>query len=259
MKKIFVILIICFGYFSSLYSDSPYNISLKTDLSITAGGIGLLGVGFYTENTVKPYTADEVAGLQNNVNSVDRIATEQWSEGYQDASNYLLYSSFLLPGVLFSGERVRENYGDILFLYFESYIYSISINKIVKGIVKRDRPYLYNNNPEISESLKEDIDARRSFYSGHTNLAFTASILTAKIYCDFYPESKYKGLVWGSAILFGSAMGFFRVAGGMHYPSDVIAGAVIGGAIGYLVPELHKKTGVSASANSNGIMLGFAF
>ena len=27
----------------------------------------------------------------------------------------------------------------------------------------------------------------------------------------------------------------------MHYPTDVIAGAIVGSAIGYLVPTLHRK------------------
>ena len=175
----------------------------------------------------------------------------------QEASNYFLYTSFILPWSLMVSKNIREEYSDILVLYLESYLYSISLNKIIKGIVARDRPYLYN--PNIPEELKEDVDARRSFYSGHTNLAFTASILTAKIYSDFYPNSKYKSLVWGSAVLFGSAMGYFRVAGGMHYPTDVIVGGLIGGAIGYLVPELHKSSVTVDSANGNGIMFSFLF
>ena len=34
-----------------------------------------------------------------------------------------------------------------------------------------------------------------------------------------------------------------RVKAGVHYPTDVIAGAIAGSAIGYLVPRLHRKEG----------------
>jgi len=259
MKKIFFVILVILVFVGNVKAESPYKINLVTDLSVLAGGVGLLGVGFYSENNIEPYSAVDISELQNNVNRVDNIATKQWSVPLQDASNYLLYTSFVLPGSLMFSDKIRSASKDILILYLESYLYSISLNKIVKGIVKRDRPYLYNDNPDISIELKEEIDARRSFYSGHTNLAFTASMLTAKIYSDFYPNSKYSGLIWGGAMLFGSAMGYCRVGGGMHYPTDVIAGAVIGGVIGYLVPEIHKTATLSTVSNGNGIILSFSF
>ena len=42
------------------------------------------------------------------------------------------------------------------------------------------------------------------------------------------------------------------VAGGVHFPTDVIMGAAVGSALGYLVPMLHRSTTDSALSLSIG-------
>jgi membrane-associated phospholipid phosphatase len=35
-------------------------------------------------------------------------------------------------------------------------------------------------------------------------------------------------------------MGWLRVRGGRHFPTDVLAGLLVGGTVGWLVPHLHQ-------------------
>jgi undecaprenyl-diphosphatase len=63
-----------------------------------------------------------------------------------------------------------------------------------------------------------------SFPSGHTLTSFAAAVNLSLFYPEFAP-----------ALLFGAAcIGASRVILGMHYPSDVLAGSVLGTWLGYL-------------------------
>jgi undecaprenyl-diphosphatase len=63
---------------------------------------------------------------------------------------------------------------------------------------------------------------RFSFPSGHTSAAFLVAVLVGSL----HPAAAPALLVWAAAV------GASRVCLAVHYPSDVLAGALLGGAIG---------------------------
>lgn len=67
----------------------------------------------------------------------------------------------------------------------------------------------------------------------------------AEIFSEYYPESKWKPVVWGGAIAIPAVTGYLRVRGGRHYPTDVIAGYALGAAVGYFIPKLHEKAALA--------------
>ena len=89
-------------------------------------------------------------------------------------------------------------------------------NVILKQLVQRPRPWLLVEGllPLVAEGDPN------SFPSGHTTAAFAAGIVWLR-------TLPWK---WGRAAALVSAvlMGFSRLYVGVHYPSDVLAGAVIG-------------------------------
>lgn len=96
---------------------------------------------------------------------------------------------------------------------------AIGVNYVVKVLVGRQRPVLEGLPPlgGAPSSL--------SFPSAHTTSSFACATAMTRI----APEA---------AILFAlaAAIGLCRPYLGMHYPSDVLAGALIGTALGLLVP-----------------------
>ncbi len=107
-------------------------------------------------------------------------------------------------------------------------------NIILKPVVGRIRPYdfqeQYNNViiPMLISGLSDF-----SFPSGHTTAAFAAMMGL------FLATDKRKS--W-PALIFAVVMGLSRIYLGVHYPSDVIAGAAIGTLGSFAVYKLlHRR------------------
>lgn len=84
----------------------------------------------------------------------------------------------------------------------------------LKHLIKRDRPFvgLENTQSAIQPSDKFSLP------SGHSAGAFVMATLIA---C-FYPDYIAIAYTWGAFI------GFSRVMLGVHYPTDILAGALLG-------------------------------
>lgn len=102
-----------------------------------------------------------------------------------------------------------------------SLILSTVVAQILKKGVSRIRPFLIISNLNIK---KIGID-KYSFPSGHTTAAFTLSVIVSL----FYPP------VTVLFIPLACLVGISRIYLGVHYPSDVFAGATLGTLSSFLV------------------------
>lgn len=88
-------------------------------------------------------------------------------------------------------------------------------NVILKNLVARTRPYEVINGLHILIEKQHDF----SFPSGHTCASFAAAL----VYYRLCPRK------WGiAAVVLASLIAFSRLYVGVHYPSDVLVGVVIG-------------------------------
>lgn len=106
------------------------------------------------------------------------------------------------------------------------------MNLILKNLVARVRPY------EAIEGLTRLVPAERSFSfpSGHAGHAFAAAVV---LYCML--PKKY-GI---PALVLAGLISISRMYVGVHYPTDVLAGAVIGTGIALLCVVFVKKISVA--------------
>lgn len=107
---------------------------------------------------------------------------------------------------------------------------------IIKPMVCRVRPF-----EELGLEILVSIPTTSSFPSGHTASSFAAA------YSIYSINHK-----WGFAsLLFATLVGISRVYLSVHWPTDVIAGAIIGMLVAYVVCRLAS----SKSDHSNGNLL----
>lgn len=99
-------------------------------------------------------------------------------------------------------------------LAFDMIFNLIAGNLIIKSIVQRTRPCILDKTVELISSVPFD----SSFPSGHTMYAFGAATILM-IY------NKWLGL---AGYLFAILMGFSRMYLYVHFPTDVLFGAVFG-------------------------------
>lgn len=109
---------------------------------------------------------------------------------------------------------------------------SLGVNQLAttaaKHIVRRDRPRAtYPDRIVWYENMTTN-----SFPSGHTSAAFnTATSLT----CSFP-----KWYVAVPSYLWATSVGYSRMNLGVHYPSDVLCGAVLGSASAFLTCKINN-------------------
>jgi membrane-associated phospholipid phosphatase len=109
-------------------------------------------------------------------------------------------------------------------------VVAVSMATILKYGVNRERPY--SKYPDI-EKLADDFTP--SFPSGHTTSAFCAATSLSLMYPKWY--------VVVSSYSWAAAVGYSRLHMGMHYPSDVIAGAILGSLSAFISFKVQKWIG----------------
>lgn len=254
MKKIVLLILMAFSLSniktSIVLAQVLYETNCSKDGGLFLGGTGLLVLGSYMQGKVTPLTEDEINKLsKDDVNAFDRSSTSKWSPSARETSNYILASCIILPTTLLLSKAIREDIATLSVLYLETLLLTNGPILLSKGLAKRIRPYVYN--PDVSMIKKTKPDARKSFYSGHTANAFAPAILFAKIYSDYYPDSKWKPAIWGTALLGASAVAYLTYEAGMHFPTDILTGAVMGSLTGYLVSNFHKKNCNAGYSNAS--------
>ena len=136
----------------------------------------------------------------------------------------LIWVAFIF---IFLSAKELKNQGKIMIIAFILNI--LFVNILVKNLVARPRPYDVANFTGLLVHKLSD----NSFPSGHTSYAFTfASIVTLL--------NKNKALKIFTDVL-AVLMAFSRLYLYVHFPTDVLAGAVFGILIGILSIKIYNS------------------
>lgn len=112
-------------------------------------------------------------------------------------------------------------------------------NPMIKNVFNRRRPYFVHSNIKCLRAVEPEADIYDiatqgfSFPSGHSTCAVT-------VYCSLGAYKKNKFLIT-IAIILPILVGLSRVMLGVHYPTDVLTGWLLGGVTICIVSFLQKK------------------
>jgi len=161
---------------------------------------------------------------QNNdidlLKQINGSYTPQGGKILTGLTNSVNLVGFGLPLGLFIAGKVSKNKEITLNSYelFSSLALNAVITTSVKLAVSRPRPFVTYPN-EIEKHAKA---GSYSFPSGHTSMAFNSATSISLLYPKWY--------VIAPAYIWACGIGYSRKYLGVHYPSDVLCGALFGSA-----------------------------
>jgi len=178
-------------------------------------------------------SGDAQSGLQRlDEHILERLAagrtdgqTEVWRL-ISNANNYVniaIPTGVLLSGIIENDSHTRQNALYIACSTASAYL----LNLFIKKLVKRPRPFITD-----IRLVPVYRPGEYSFPSGHTSSSFSAVTALSRAYPKWY--------VIAPSFLWSASVGYSRMYLGVHYPTDVSAGAVLGVgtafAMGFLRP-----------------------
>ena len=159
----------------------------------------------------------------------------------QDYVRNPILNAILIPFTLSNNAGIPCILLVLIFLYFKMLasllLEFIIANLVLKNLTARIRPYEVIQGLTLLVGRAPDF----SFPSGHTGSAFAVAVVI------FLKMPRKYGIL---AIALASLMGFSRLYVGIHYPSDVIGGVLLG--------IITSLTAIKCLPDSSPIMKRFA-
>ena len=182
---------------------------------------------------------------------------------WKTTSDGLMYGSIGagLGLVALDGALDGEGAHTRVWIATEAFMVNQVATSTLKMAVGRPRPYtqLSPDDPEVAALIAE-ADSEMSFPSGHTS---TVAVMAFDVARTWQLSGATRGqsvLAYGLAGAATGLTGASRVLAGKHHPTDVIAGAVLGGSIGSLVPTLHvSERPLSLAAGPRSLVVSTRF
>jgi membrane-associated phospholipid phosphatase len=175
--------------------------------------------------------------------------TFEYNESLSKASDITLGLTLVTPGVL-GLIAPSSDYIAIVSSYAGTMVSAYGVRTVLKQVIHKPRPYVGQIDRPADTS--EDYE---SFPSGHSIMAFSAAAYAQTMQLLFYPDSTTMKAVSATTWILAATTATLRVISGNHYLEDVLAGAAIGSAIGFLGPYLTYRL-LQRDSNAPHILAG---
>jgi membrane-associated phospholipid phosphatase len=165
----------------------------------------------------------------------DQAAMFRYSKDADTVSSVLQFATLSVPLLLSVSAKPDSNISAGV-VYAESLALAYGTKNVLKFLFPRARPYNYNGGAPGVDSSEDE----QSFPSGHATMSFTAAAFSSYLFSRGLPgTANYFPFVIVNFSLAGLTSSY-RVLSGMHFLSDIVAGAVIGVVCGFVVPSLIR-------------------
>jgi len=247
MKKLFILFLFIVIFAISNLSARVFNINESKAYTNIALSVTLnLANDHYNREYVSVLTENDIINsFRSDIPFFDRWAINKTNRRLNEAGYYLTVIS-LGSTILFNSWDYPYTWDNLLVLG-EIIVVQNSLRGWTKSLTLRKRPYVYDEDTGLETKI--DKDARFSFYSNHTSIAFALAV-----YTHYYQLNTLKDpFIIASSYALATLVAISRIVAGQHFPSDVITGTIVGSLSSYLICRSHRsrrKTNIYFGANS---------
>ena len=156
----------------------------------------------------------DIHALQT-MNGLNGPGLRKCSQVFSNSTTYLVIGIPAAMAIYGGCAKNKQRLSDALYLG-TSVVETLALTFAMKYAVDRPRPY--DRYPDLITPYS--LESSPSFPSAHTALAFSLATSLSIRYPKWY--------VIAPSMLWATGVGLSRMTEGVHYPTDVIAGAVIG-------------------------------
>lgn len=228
--------------------------SVPVSVGVVVSGAGLIIASEIVKQDLAPSHCrwcDRDADERDTLNGFDRGARNalKWNDTrlarrISDLLGFVISPSagITLLGAASASEQAERKAGSDVLIVMEAMAISGVLNQIAKFSIARERPYAHFREIGDIPLGRANRDENLSFFSGHTAQTFTIAAASSTV-------AFLRGYDLAPAVALATApvaaiTGYLRIAADQHYATDVLAGMVVGSAIGILVPlALHGRKG----------------
>lgn len=183
---------------------------IRRSLLLVITGLLLMGATIHAQSAIQRVDVDILKGLEST-----RTPTQTSIALFlAKANNYVnagVPAGLLVAGLIRNDRDMKQNALYNLTSTATSYL----LDYVIKQLVKRPRPFL--TNPGLKPVYRP---GEYSFPSGHSSSAFGMVTSLSRAYPKWY--------VIAPSYLWAASVGYSRMYLGVHYPTDVLSGALLG-------------------------------
>ena len=165
--------------------------------------------------------------ILRSINSPDIRPSDNFLRFVSNSDTYIVIgipAGMAITGLVKHDDKLLRN----VYVTLAATAVNFGITAALKYSINRQRPYI--TYPDIT---RKSNGGSPSFPSGHTSGAFATATSVSLAYPEWY--------IIVPAYAWASVVGYSRMALGVHYPSDVLCGAIVGAGSAWLSFEVNKK------------------
>ena len=165
--------------------------------------------------------------ILRSINSPEDLPSDNFFRFISNSEPYIVFGvpvGMGTAGLIKHDDKLIRNACEIS----AAVILNSAITLTLKYSVNRDRPFI--TYPDITKKSKA---GSPSFPSGHTSSSFALATSLSLTYPKWY--------IIAPSYTWAATVGYSRMHLGVHYPSDVFAGAIIGSGCAWLTYAVNKK------------------
>jgi len=226
----------------------PYELKPEQEIGLMLTGTGLLYGSVIGHNNKPGWGQIPISRLDpKSVWFIDRMAINNWDPGLNKAREVFepaltLTSLGLIGAYGLISNNQKKNWSEMMSLtlmYMEGLYLSSGVMLLTKSLVNRARPYAYNKALSMEDRIRPANN--ESFFSGNATILFYNASFLSLLSLDLYPEARWPSYLIGGTFAIAELSAWWSIRSGMHFPTDVLTGAIWGSATALFINRIHKK------------------